>query len=97
MTAKYWEHLIYEVSESGTLEPLLRNHPMKIGDSSKFSVAAATHFYPFIVVDLNFTRPLVPFDCEEMGGCGTGTKRIPKKSCAINPTLVDDRYSWEWD
>jgi hypothetical protein len=36
-----------------------------------------------MAVDLGFTRPLIPFDCEEMGGCGPGTLRVPKKSCAI--------------
>ena len=29
LTQQWWERLIYEVSEAGTVEPLLRLHPMK--------------------------------------------------------------------
>ena len=53
-------------------------------------------FYIIILVDLNFTRPLVPFDCDKMGGCGKGTKRVPKKSCAIDPNIMGPSYNWRW-
>eukprot|EP00595_Chromulina_sp_UTEXLB2642_P002092 CAMPEP_0196765190 /NCGR_PEP_ID=MMETSP1095-20130614/7773_1 /TAXON_ID=96789 ORGANISM="Chromulina nebulosa, Strain UTEXLB2642" /NCGR_SAMPLE_ID=MMETSP1095 /ASSEMBLY_ACC=CAM_ASM_000446 /LENGTH=124 /DNA_ID=CAMNT_0042122795 /DNA_START=9 /DNA_END=380 /DNA_ORIENTATION=+ len=48
--------------------------------------------HPMSAVDTNFTRPLVPFDCESMGGCGPGTKRVPKKSCAIDPSVLSFSY-----
>jgi hypothetical protein len=47
-----------------------------------------------MAVDLGFTRPLIPFDCEEMGGCGPGTLRVPKKSCAIDPKVIDRGYDF---
>jgi hypothetical protein len=47
-----------------------------------------------VAVDLGFTRPLIPFDCEEMGGCGPGTLRVPKKSCAIDPKVIDRGYDF---
>lgn len=31
LTQKYWEHLIYEVSESGNLDIMLKKHPMEAG------------------------------------------------------------------
>lgn len=79
MTKQYWEHLFYEVADSGSIEPMLRKHPMSAEDS-------------------NFTRPLVPFDCEAMqGGCGPGTKRTPKQSsCAIDPSVLKVNYRWKW-
>lgn len=77
MTKQYWERLIYEISESNSLDPLLKAHPLNQHDQ-------------------NFTRPLVPFDCEAIGGCGSGTKRVPKKSCAIDFSIVDEKYNWHW-
>ena len=53
--------------------------------------------HPMNAEDSNFTRPLVPFDCESMGGCGLETKRTPKKSCAIDPTVLSSSYKWHWD
>jgi hypothetical protein len=50
------------------------------------SIDPLLRLHPMAAVDLNFTRPLVPFNCELMGGCGAGTKRTPKKSCAIEMT-----------
>jgi hypothetical protein len=57
-----------------------------------------SHSYALVVyaVDLGFTRPLVPFDCDKMGGCGPGTKRVPKKSCAIDINNMNPKYVWEW-
>ena len=78
LTKQYWERLIYEVADSGSIEALERNHPMA-------------------AVDEQFTRPLVPFDCEKLGGCGPGTKRVPKKSCAIDPSVVKKGYKWVWN
>jgi hypothetical protein len=37
--------------------------------------------FPMAAVDENFARPRELFDCHTKGTCGTGTKRIPKKSC----------------
>jgi hypothetical protein len=48
------------------------------GDSS-----IMTKLFPMNAVDTNFVRPMIPFDCSR--GCGQGTKRTPKVSCAINP------------
>ena len=33
--------------------------------------------HPMSAEDPTFTRPLVPFDCGAMGGCGPGIKRVP--------------------
>jgi hypothetical protein len=48
--------------------------------------------------DASFTRPLIPFDCEAMGGCGSGTKRVPnpKKSCAVDYKEDIKKYDWNW-
>lgn len=40
--------------------------------------------FPMKAVDEEFTRPLFAFNCNEMGGCGAGTKRTPVKYCAID-------------
>ncbi len=53
------------------------------------------------VVDTDFTRPLVPFDCKAMGGCGNGTKKMPNsaRSCSIYPRKSLDEwrmYKWNW-
>jgi hypothetical protein len=63
------------VSESGSIDYLLKMHPMS-------------------AMDVGFTRPLIPFDCAAMGGCGSGTKRVPKKSCAVDPTVIDRNYNF---
>ena len=40
--------------------------------------------HPMNATDPTFTRPMVPFDCGERGEkCGPGTKRTPKRSCAV--------------
>jgi hypothetical protein len=52
--------------------------------------------HPMEAEDASFTRPLIPFDCEAMGGCGSGTKRVPKKSCSIDPKVDMKTYDWEW-
>ena len=56
--------------------------------------------HPYGAIDSNFTRPLVPFDCDKMGGCGPGTKRVPKRSCAIDFDMDFDAYGkrgmWTW-
>jgi hypothetical protein len=31
MTHRYWELLLYEVSEAGNIEALLKRHPMTVG------------------------------------------------------------------
>lgn len=62
------------------------------------------------VVDLHFTRPLVPFKCrkssaaevqEDDAGCAVGTKRMPDplKSCSIylrNSIEEWKKYKWNW-
>lgn len=77
ITERYWQRLVYEVSKSGSIENMLKMHPMKAEDAT-------------------FTRPLIPFDCEKIGGCGAGTKRVPKKSCAVDPTVDIKKYDWNW-
>lgn len=37
--------------------------------------------HPMSAVDEGFTRPLVYYNCEKMGGCGKGTLRTPKTIC----------------
>ena len=75
ITERYWQRMIYDVSKTGSIENMLRLHPMKAEDTT-------------------FTRPLIPFDCEKMGGCGAGTKRVPKKSCAVDPNTDFAKYDW---
>lgn len=56
--------------------------------------------HPYAAIDSNFTRPLIPFDCDKMGGCGPGTKRVPKRSCAIDFdtdfAAYGQRGMWTW-
>jgi hypothetical protein len=56
--------------------------------------------HPYSAVDTGFTRPLIPFDCAKMGGCGPRTKRVPKKSCAIDFDTNWVEYTkanmWTW-
>ena len=52
--------------------------------------------HPMSAEDETFTRPLIPYNCEAMGGCGPGTKRIPLNSCAITPDLDYSTYDWYW-
>lgn len=54
------------------------------------------HYHPMRAQDTDFTRPLVPFDCVKMGGCGKGTRRVPRKSCGIDISLVSDKYNFRW-
>lgn len=77
ITERYWQRMVYEVSKTGSIENMLKLHPMKAEDDT-------------------FTRPLIPFDCEAMGGCGPGTKRVPKKSCAVDATVDIKKYDWNW-
>jgi len=58
---------------------------------------ALQRLHPYSVHDATFTRPLIPFNCEKIGGCGPGTKRVPKKSCAIDLDMDMSSYaSWYW-
>ena len=52
--------------------------------------------HPMEATDVGFTRPIIPFDCEAMGGCGPGTLRVPKKSCAIDFKADYKTYDWMW-
>jgi len=78
ITARYWERLIFRVSETGSLSTMLKLHPMTAEDA-------------------HFTRPMVPFDCKGLGGCGLGTRRVPSKSCAVNFETNFTMYNWWWD
>ena len=77
ITERYWQRLLYNTSKTGSLDQLLRLHPMEAEDAG-------------------FTRPLYPFDCEKMGGCGPGTLRVPKKSCAVDINVPFETYEWSW-
>lgn len=66
----------------------MRNHPMDAG------IGAVRFAVLYFIVDTGFTRPLVPFDCVHIGGCGTGTKRTPRKSCAVDPRTNFKLYDW---
>jgi len=54
--------------------------------------------HPMLSEDRKFTRPLVPFTCSgrQQQQCGAGTKRVPKRSCAIDPEIVKPGYRWDW-
>ena len=49
--------------------------------------------HPLLPEMLAFARPLVPFACGD-GGCGKGTRRVPKSSCAINPKTNMSKHNW---
>ena len=64
--------------------------------SLKGNIDHLMRLHPMEAVDMSFTRPLVPFDCDAMGGCGVGTKRVPKKYCAVDPKIDWVNYDWRW-
>lgn len=64
----------------------------EVADSASLEPMLKRH--PMSAEEADFTRPLVPYDCEKMGGCGLGTKRTPKKSCAIDPSVMNANYKW---
>jgi hypothetical protein len=49
--------------------------------------------FPMRAVDQGFTRPLFAFNCEQMGGCGPGTKRTPEHYCAIDRTIDYNKFT----
>lgn len=63
--------------------------------SEAASIEPLLKYHPMSAEDTTFTRPLVPFDCK--AGCGPGTKRTPKKYCAIDPEVMSPTYKWLWD
>ena len=52
--------------------------------------------HPMEAEDPTFTRPLIPYNCAAMGGCGPGTLRVPLKSCAIDLSMDMSKYDWAW-
>ncbi len=52
--------------------------------------------HPMEAQPADFTRPLIPFACAALGGCGPGTKRVPSKSCAIDPSIPAKDIDWLW-
>ena len=60
------------------------------------TAALSKLFPPLKSYDPSFTRPLVPFDCKKMDGCGAGTKRVPEKSCVVDFDFPMRRYNWAW-
>ena len=50
--------------------------------------------FPMKAVDEGFTRPLFAFNCQEMGGCGPGTKRTPSKYCSIDTSVNGDHFDF---
>lgn len=50
--------------------------------SASRSTQPYVDLFPMHAEDAGFTRPKERFDCwDRPGGCGPGTKRIPKRSC----------------
>lgn len=52
--------------------------------------------HPMAAEKENFTRPLIPFDCVKIGGCGPGTKQTPIKYCGVDASAIDSNYKWNW-
>ena len=51
--------------------------------------------HPLLPEMLAFARPLVPFSCGGgEGGCGKGTRRGPRKSCAIDLKANMSKHNW---
>jgi len=55
------------------------------------SLKPLLHAHPMSAVDLDFTRPMIPFECPggRHQGCGPGTKRTPLKSCAVDRKVLE--------
>ena len=64
--------------------------------SESMSTEPLLRLHPMSAVDVNFTRPLIPFDCDKMGGCGAGTKRAPRRLCSIQNIASFEKYDWLW-
>lgn len=58
------------------------------------SAATLLRLHPYTAEDSGFTRPMVPFNCVKMGGCGFGTKRVPTRSCAIDLNYNMSKFNW---
>ena len=89
LTVAWWERLLYQTSVDGNSDYLMQNHPMDAGEK-----CCSCAYINVFIVDTGFTRPLVPFDCVAMGGCGAGTKRTPRVSCAVDPKTNFMKYDW---
>lgn len=95
MTQPWYERLIYQVATRGDIEPLMRLHPMSAEDR-KFT----RPLVPFTCDSKSSgsSSGSVSGSRSHSGssGCGVGTKRFPKQSCAIDPTLMKPGYRWDW-
>jgi hypothetical protein len=73
LTQSYWSELVFQTSVQGSVDLLLKNHPMEAADEN-----LARPLVPYECSNLNINS-------EKKGGheCGVGTKRPPAKSCDI--------------
>jgi len=84
LTQAWWEALIFDSSVARNASVLLERHPMPAWDAYG---------------GVPFSRPLIPFACATNGGCGPGTHRVPKESCAVDTRrdLLKAYYNWMWE
>ena len=90
LTMKFWRDTVFEVTKTENASFMLERHPMSAGTVHILRVflfgcgfICVQIFFNtlLIAVDEGFTRPLVYYNCEKMGGCGKGTLRTPKTIC----------------
>ncbi len=81
LTTSHWRNVVFETAASENLEYILEQHPMKAGLLSPFFFFHSINSFSFLTVDESFTRPYRYFNCDQMGGCGSGTLRTPRSVC----------------
>jgi len=67
-----------------------RNLIRRVADEQ--STGPLLQAFPEKTIITDFTRPLFPFDCNKVGGCGRGTKRTPRKYCGIDTSRDWNKY-----
>jgi hypothetical protein len=67
---------------------------LMLGVATAGNSSALLELFPERAEDQGFTRPEFPFNCEQMGGCGPGTKRTPAEYCAIDRTVDYSSFSY---
>ena len=106
MTRHWWYRILMDASINGNADLLNKLHPMSSGTvvvkfESKYVFERVNVDLPFLYsVDINYTRPLFPFNCQSIGGCGEGTRRVYNPSCAIDRSFKNMQeameYDWNW-
>ena len=91
LTLPFWKNMIKQASESQSSDIFYHHFPLKSGNLVDIYFYFISNFYSnsysyqISLVLKDFIRPLFPFDCKSMGGCGREVvARMPKEYCAID-------------